>query len=209
MSLLDFARREVGIQIVGGLSLVCRPPTVRTVAEFLQRFGLQAAALCEAVDKGFTATPDELLDHFLGDTQSGDAIAVLATCVDTGAVPLGGLVKQQPGLLQTIARAVLSQTDPLRIIEATGLRQALDAAQAAPVAGEDHDADAVCYVAAHFGVAPSDVLEWPYLAFIAAGEHMQRSNQRAQAALQEQVENRKYTAVPGLPMDGIIFEKGA
>lgn len=181
MSLLDFARREVGIQIVGGLRLVCRPPTVRTVAVFLQRFGLQAAALCTAVDQGLSLKPEELLDHFLADIHRDDAVAVLKTCVDTGGVPLGGLVRQHQGLLKDLAETCLTLTDPVRIIEATGLRQALDNQPGAAKAddGEDHDADAVCYVAAHFGVAPSDVLEWPYLAFLAAGEHMQRLSRRA------------------------------
>lgn len=211
MPLLDFARREVALQIVGGPRLVCRPPTVRTVAVFLQRFGLQAAALCTAVDQGLSLKPEEALDHFLADLNRGDAVAVLKTCVDTGGVPLSGLVKQRHGLLKDLAEACLSLTDPARIIEATGLRKALDnqAGDAKADDGEDLDADAVCYVAAHFGVSPSDVLEWPYLAFLSAGEHMQRANKRAHEALEEQGGGRKYTPVPGIPMDGIIYEKGA
>lgn len=194
---------------MGGRYYTCRPPTVHTIAVFLRLFGLQAAALCKASGQGVEFSREDIIEHLVSDDSRASVVAVLETCVTCDAATLWDAAHEDVKLLRALAEAVVSLTDPARIVTATGLDRALDdQIEAAPQdeTPADHDADAVCYVAAHFGLSPTAVMDWPYLAFLAAGEHL---NRLASARQDQRPDNNRSTVVPGLPMDGILYERGA
>lgn len=208
MSLLDFTSRE-RIVSVGGRRFVCRPPTVHTVALFLRLFGLQAAALCEAAARGIELTERDIIEQLVSEGSVASTVSVLETCVTTDGTDLWSDAANNITLLRALANVTVSLTDPKRIVEATGLDRALDSPLSkseGPTIAEDHDADSVCFVAAHFGSSPTEVVRWPYLAFLAAGEHLSRL--AASRGDRRDASGLRSTEVPGVPLEGIVFERG-
>lgn len=147
----------------------------------LRLFGAPIAAICEAARQGAEVGPNLIVGTLVTPRTLDAALDVLRTCVHVDGASLEECVGTDVRLAQNVALAVASLTDPLRIIEATGLDRALDrsAPQPAGEATPDADIDAVCVVAEHFHCTPLDVLEWPYLAFLSAGEHLARLRDRA------------------------------
>lgn len=160
---------------VGGRAYAVGPPTVETVYVFIERFGLEAAALAKAAQ----TMPVSLDDAVSWFASSDGAASVLETCVD-------GVLPGDSEELAQLAVEVIRSCDIQAIAKQLDLAGGLDR-----IKREIEDPDppqcpndmfGILYAAQKFHVSPIDLMRWPYEAYIAAGlyiDDLRRAEKKA------------------------------
>lgn len=156
----------------GGRRLVCRPPSVHTVALALHVWQTRIAALLSDLHPETHPSEVELVGLFLGDER---AAAVLATCCELhGAVPgeTEEYLRGRADMQARAALAVLELCDPASIVRALGFgsdpSQAPEPERSREIA-PDAESSYYLAVARAYHVSPLALADWPYDAFLAAG----------------------------------------
>lgn len=171
MSLADLIEGRKVIR-AGGREFTCRPPTLATVTRVLHLFGKRLVALTVQIRVGAIPpekrTAEDLVTLFLGPRLA----EVLETCVTMRGPGDFLKVAQDPDLQLRLARAVLGLTNPEKIARILNIDDY--------ISGERDDRETgelitgaelvVARVAQAHGCSPSEVMEWPYLAYVAARE---------------------------------------
>jgi hypothetical protein len=161
MSIRSFIRERRSVE-VAGRRFTLTSPTLATVELFVSLFGMEIeiclATHRKAVEKGIAPQIEGFVDVFVLDRAR--ATRVLATVVETD-------VPERDWKLKEIVIALLGLCDMRAIVESLGLtKPEEERALAMPIEGAQEEG--VVRLARDFGVSPTEIMGWPYEAFLLA-----------------------------------------
>lgn len=205
--LLSFARRETYVN-VEGRALLVRPPTCLTVLALLDAKAVEIGALWHVLhDEQEKNKPD--LDAIIRFCCAGarmiDVLATVCEVTSGDSAAKLDVLKSEEARYRVACASLSLCHNPESMVESLELGKVFE--QRAEEETEedveqkvDEQAVAVFLLAAKFGKAPHEILDWPYEEFLAAIDVY-----TAQAAHQEAKAPRSVTARQAAETQGVLF----